>query len=352
MSLRLARYALALCVLAVILVFVILPELRGAHLSVLGHLGAGWLAAGVLLQGGSLFSYSLLTRSLLPAPSLGMGTVFRIDLACTALCHSVPGGDAASAALGYRLFTARGVNPAGMCFVLAAQGPGASAVLNLLLWPALIAAVPFTGLHPSYLLAGAAGLAGLAILGCLYLAVLRFEERAVRLVRSAAGRLPRVRPAVAERLVRGFAAAARSFRADPRRMRRALLCAASYWLLAASSLWSFIAALGHHANPVVLFAAFGMANVAAALPVTPGGLGLIEGTLPLLMAGSGVTAATAALAVLGWRLVSFWLPIPAGAAAYASLHLPRRVIAGARHRAGRGLAEPGAASAASARSTG
>jgi hypothetical protein len=338
MSWRVARYALAACVLAVIVAFVIVPELRGARLSVLGHLDAGWLAVGVLAQGGSLFAYSLLTRSLLPARSLGMGTVFRIDLACSGLCHSVPGGNAASAALGYRLFTSRGVKSADMCFVLAAQGPGASAVLNLLLWPALIAAIPFTGFHRSYLAVGAAGLAGVAVLGFLYLAVLRGEERAVRLVRSVAGRLPRIRPAAAERLVRGFAAAVRSFRADPRRMCRALLCAACYWLLAAASLWCFIAALGHHVNPVVLFAAFGMANVAAALPVTPSGLGIIEAALPLLLAGSGVTTATAALAVLGWRLVSFWLPIPAGAVAYASLHLPRRGAAPARQRAGTGLA--------------
>jgi len=27
--------------------------------------------------------------------------------------------------------------------------------------------------------------------------------------------------------------------------------------------------------------------------------------------------------VLGWRLVNFWLPIPAGAAAYVSLKVPR-----------------------------
>jgi hypothetical protein len=31
----------------------------------------------------------------------------------------------------------------------------------------------------------------------------------------------------------------------------------------------------------------------------------------------------ATLGVLGWRLVNFWLPIPAGAIAYVSLKLPR-----------------------------
>jgi len=31
----------------------------------------------------------------------------------------------------------------------------------------------------------------------------------------------------------------------------------------------------------------------------------------------------ATLGVLGWRLVNFWLPIPAGAIAYATLKVPR-----------------------------
>ena len=31
----------------------------------------------------------------------------------------------------------------------------------------------------------------------------------------------------------------------------------------------------------------------------------------------------ATLGVLAWRLVNFWLPIPAGAAAYVSLKVPR-----------------------------
>jgi uncharacterized membrane protein YbhN (UPF0104 family) len=55
-------------------------------------------------------------------------------------------------------------------------------------------------------------------------------------------------------------------------------------------------------------------------------------TLPLLLAGNGVTKGVATLAVIGWRLASFWLPIPIGAAAYLSLRLPRRRRAGAGRR--------------------
>ncbi len=341
LSWRVLRWGLALGVLAVIAECFLRPELRQARFPVLAQLRPGWLAAGTLLAGASLCCYSLLTRSLLPARSLRLGTIVRIDLACTALCHAVPGGSTASAALGYRLFTSRGVKPRDMFFVLACQGPGASLVLNVLLWGALAAALPVTGFQPAYLAAGIAGAAGLVLACGLCVLLARDGERAVRLVRAAAARIPRLTAEDAERPVRAFAASARSFCRDRRRARRALAWAAAYWLLQAGSLWCFAASLGRYPDPAVLFAAFGAASVAAALPLTPAGLGVVEVALPLLMTAGGITAGTATVAVLGWRLVSYWLPIPAGGIAYASLHLLPGGNVPARDRAGRGLGAPG-----------
>ena len=84
-----------------------------------------------------------------------------------------------------------------------------------------------------------------------------------------------------------------------------------------------MAAFGRFVNPAELFAAYGIANVAGVLPVTPAGLGVIDSVAPLLLVSFGVTRSVATLGVLGWRLVNFWLPIPAGAAAYVSLKVPR-----------------------------
>lgn len=323
--LALLRYAVAIGLLAVVAGYVIVPELRQARLSQLAHIGVPWIVAGVLLEGVSLFCYSLLTRSLLPAQGPRLWTVFRIDTSCTALGHVVPAGSAASAALGYRLYTGRGVKPGDVCFMMASQGPGSSVVLNVLLWVCLFASIPLTGFHRVYLAAGLAGVAAVAVAAGLAYVFTRGEDRAAGLVRRALARIPRVREDAAERLVRALASAVRSFRADPRRMRRALAWAAANWLLDAASLWCFVAALGHYTDPVVLFAAFGIANVAAAIPLTPSGLGVVEVTLPLLLAGAGVTNGVATLAVIGWRFASFWLPIPAGVLAYLSLHLQRSI---------------------------
>jgi len=106
---------------------------------------------------------------------------------------------------------------------------------------------------------------------------------------------------------------------------RSLLWACLNWLLDAASLWCCVAAFGSLTNPLLLFAAYGLANVAGALPLTPAGLGVIESIGPLLLVSSGVTRNVATLGVLAWRLGNFWLPIPAGAGAYVSLKVrPRR----------------------------
>ena len=57
------------------------------------------------------------------------------------------------------------------------------------------------------------------------------------------------------------------------------------------------------------------AQVLAQIPVTPGGLGFVEAGLAAMLVLAGVGAADAALD-LAYRLASYWLPLPAGAAAW------------------------------------
>ena len=61
-----------------------------------------------------------------------------------------------------------------------------------------------------------------------------------------------------------------------------------------------------------LLVAYGVANIAAAIPFTPGGLGVVELTLIGILVGFGPPRAIVILGVVGWRLVNFWLPIPVG----------------------------------------
>ena len=70
-----------------------------------------------------------------------------------------------------------------------------------------------------------------------------------------------------------------------------------------------------------LAVAYAAANIASAIPLTPGGLGVIEVTLVAITVGFGAPRATAVLAVLGYRIVNYWLPLPPGAVAYLRLRL-------------------------------
>ena len=70
-----------------------------------------------------------------------------------------------------------------------------------------------------------------------------------------------------------------------------------------------------------LAVAYAAANIASTIPVTPGGLGVIEVTLVAITVGFGAPRATAVLAVLGYRIVNYRLPLPPGAIAYLRLRL-------------------------------
>jgi uncharacterized protein (TIRG00374 family) len=79
----------------------------------------------------------------------------------------------------------------------------------------------------------------------------------------------------------------------------------------------------------VLLAAYGAGTLLGQLPLTPGGLGLVEGTVTVLLVTLGVDHSAAVLAVIGWRVFEFWLPIPIGWTCYLVLRV-RRGIADSR----------------------
>jgi hypothetical protein len=74
-------------------------------------------------------------------------------------------------------------------------------------------------------------------------------------------------------------------------------------------------------NPDGLLVAYGLAYVLAAIPITPGGLGVVEATLTSILVGFGTTRGVATLGVVAYRLINFWLPIPLGGLAFVSLQV-------------------------------
>ena len=321
------RRGILLFALLLIIEYLVVPELVGASkdLSLLGRVNAVWLAAGVILEGLSLFCYGLLTQAVLPpgAHNPGLSRLFRIDLAAAAVAHVIPAGTLGSAGIGYRLFTAENIKGRDAAVMMATKGLGSTVVLNVLLWLALVVSIPLAGFHPIYVTVAIIGAVVLLAIGILVFGITRRSERASRILRTVGDRIPGLTGDRLEQAIRDAGDSLSAFARDRRTLVISLTWAALNWLLDAASLWCFVAAFGRLLDPVELFAAYGIANVAGALPVTPAGLGVVDSLAPLLLVGFGLTRSVATLGVLAWRLVNFWLPIPAGAAAYVSLKVPR-----------------------------
>ena len=319
------RRLVSLLLVALVVEYLVLPQVAGARhsLHLIAHANLFLALLGLVLEVASLVAYAQLTLSLLPHRVLRPERVFRINLATLSISHVVPAGVAAGGTLGYRLLTGSGVAGPDAAFALALQGIGSAVVLNSLLWVGLIVSIPLYGFNPLY---GTAAILGVLLIGFVTaIAVLmtRGEERAVRVLRAVAGRLPGITEDRAEALFRRLAVRLQELTSDRNRLWRCVGWAAANWVLDAASLWVFLLAFGKASNPDGLIVAYGLANVLAALPITPGGLGVVEGVLipSLIGFNKSLTKGVATLGVLSWRLVNFWLPIPTGGATYLSLRV-------------------------------
>jgi uncharacterized protein (TIRG00374 family) len=319
------RHGVLIFAVLLIIEYLVIPEfvVAGKSLHMLSRINIGWLLTGVALEAASLFCYALLTKTLLPRGGPGISKLFRIDLATTAVAHTIPAGSAGSAGLGYRLLTSEGVAGPDAGFAMATQGVGSAVVLNVLLWFSLVISIPIAGFHTIYVIVALVGMIALLAVAALVYALTRGEESATRIVRAIGNKIPRVGGDRLEGLVHRIGGSLRDLMANRELRRKAIQWAALNWLFDAASLWCFLLALGRFVDPVELFAAYGIANVLAVIPITPGGLGLIDASAPALLVSFGVTKNIATLGVIGWRLVNFWLPIPVGAGAYVSLRAPR-----------------------------
>lgn len=206
------------------------------------------------------------------------------------------------------------------------QGLGAAAVLNVLWWLVLAASIPFRGFRPVYLVGAGAG--GLLVGGLLVL-VLSMSHDA-RWVRTAARLMARLAPASGRQRLTSFLAELsgdlRQVVAEPRMGARAATWAALQWVLDCASLWVLLDAFGLRVAPDSLFVAFGLANLIAFLPNTPGELGVFEATLTSALVGFSLPRASVVVAVLAYRLAEFWLPIPIGALGYLSFRRDERPV--------------------------
>jgi uncharacterized protein (TIRG00374 family) len=242
------------------------------------------------------------------------GPVVTSQLASNAFGRVVPGGVAASGALQYAMLTRAGIPTAA-----AASGMTASSVLvfatlcalPVLAVPAVLGGAP---VDPGLARAAVIGAGVFVLMFALGAACVFFDRPLLVIGRAAQGIRNRVRrddrrTDLPKRLLQERDVVMEVL---GRKWWQALLFSIGRWLLDFMTLLAALNAVGAHPRPSLVLLAFFAAQLLGTLPLTRGGLGFVEAGLTGTLALAGVSASQAVLATLAYRLVSFWLPIPAG----------------------------------------
>ena len=250
----------------------------------------------------------------------GWFAVVAAGLAGNAVTDSLPGGDAAGAAVQFGMLTTAGFDTGtavGGLTAFSLLGVGGLLALPVFALPAILVGVPVSpGLVHTALL-GIAGFAGFAGFGVLILRAdwpLASAGRAAQRLRNwvTRGRRPPLtgldkRLLTQRDTVRGVLG---------RKWWQAVLLTVGRLGFDYGCLLAALRATGANPRPSLVLLAYSAAGIVALLPLTPGGLGIVEASLSGLLILAGVPASYALLATLTYRIASYWLPLLTGPPAY------------------------------------
>jgi len=253
--------------------------------------------------------------------------VITSQLAGNAITLIMPGGAAVGAAVQFRMLAASGMDTSSTVGGLAAFsvfGVGGLLALPAFALPVILLGAPTNrGLENAAFL-GAAAFVAFAALGAAVLAYDAPLRWAGRLVQRSRNWVLRKRPSL-----RGLDETLLAQRNDIRAVLgkqwwQALLLSAGRLAFDYLCLLAALRATGSHPRPSLILVAYAVAGVVGMIPVTPGGLGLVEASLTGLLVLAEVNSSQAVLATLTYRIASYWLPLCAGPVAYGLFRIRYR----------------------------
>lgn len=278
-----------------------------------------WLVPAIAAEAGSELTFviaetRLLVAGGLRAPILPLAGV---TVASQAMTNSVPGGPAVAAVYGFRWFRRLGADDTLAGWALVGTTIFAALSLALLAGVGLVLATE-EGASLDLVPAVVGILLATVALGILFVYERPLAVVARRLLRASHAVVGRPRGdhgAQIDRLLERVSVVRLS-------SRQALVVvgwAFCNWLLDCTCFGLAFLATGSKVPWEGLLLAYGAGQLAANLPITPGGLGTVEGSITVALAyfGGGTTADIAA--VLVYRLVSFWLMLLVGWGAWGTL---------------------------------
>lgn len=316
------RWVVSLAVLA--LMVEVLKDNQG-ELTQLGytfsHLRWWWLPAAVLLEIGSYVAFTGMQYGLLEAGGVRppVRPLLSVSLASQAITNSLPGGSAVAAVYGFRWYRRFGADDtiAGWALV----GTMVAAVVSLSLVAALGLALAASEGASLDLIPVVIGVLVIAIAaGALFV----YERPlgwvvsgSVRLFHRTTGRPRGDVTANVARVVERLTVV----RLGWRQASAVTGWGVANWLLDCACFALSFMVIGAGIPWKGLLLAYGAGQLAANLPITPGGLGAVEGSITIALVAFGGARTSTVDAVLVYRLISFWGELLVGWMAWGGLAL-------------------------------
>jgi len=284
-----------------------------------------WLLLAVGAEAGSMIVFARLQRWLLRAGGVrvGLRSMVEITVAGNAMGTTLPGGAAWSATWAFGQLRRRGADRVLSGWVILVAGALASFALFVLVAVGAFVAGsrgPVADLRPIAAVLAAIPVA-IAIGAALFARWPALRAGARRLW-AAEGRRPRLR--AAEDLLQRLWTRILTVRPTPLGWLGAFSLALANWVWDAVALAACILALGGGVPWRGVLVAYALTQIAASFPITPGGLGVVEGSLAALLVAYGMPADRALAATLLYRAVSFWALVPVGWGVWSVIELSQR----------------------------
>jgi uncharacterized protein (TIRG00374 family) len=282
----------------------------------LAHLRWAWVPLAIGLEWESISVFARMQRRLLAAggANVSAGPMLATVYAANAIATSLPlAGPELGAAFTYRRFKRQGVSTPVAGWTLMMGG-----VLSPLAGVfVLVVGALLSGNDVVAVFGILGGILGVAAIVGLHLAIRQPRLRSA--LESAATwglehsrRVRRRPPGDSQDEISAWADRVASLRPSATVWTRASILALANWLTDAGVLAVSIYAVGASVPWQELLLIYGSGVLVRSLGITPGGIGLVEGTLCLGLVASGVHVALALASVLLYRFISFWMVAGAG----------------------------------------
>lgn len=298
-------------------------ELTGATAE-LAHLQPGWLLLGIVSELLSVLAFSRMQARLLRVGGGAMPAVrlLGVTFAAGAIASSLPAGPAVSSLYAYRQYRRYGADEGVAAWTLLATFVASALGLTLVASGGVLvaeqqgAALDLVGVTVALL--------GVALLATALLWQRRLVTRVIVFGLRLLQRLTRHSGVDSSAVIERVRDRLDQVHLTWRAFLPALAWSVGNWALDCGCLVCGYLAVGASIPWRGLLLAYGAGQLAANLPITPGGLGVVEGSLTVALVAYGGAQISTVAAVILYRIVSFWGYLPVGWAIWGGMALADR----------------------------